>query len=46
MPVNFVSFYDAVALANRLYNGQVNGDTETGAYTVARRDRDATTGRR
>ena len=34
MPVNFVSFYDALRFANWLNNGQGNGDTETGAYTL------------
>jgi len=35
MPVNFVSFYDALRFANWLNNGQGGGDTETGAYTLA-----------
>lgn len=34
MPVNFVSFYDALRFANWLHNGQGGGDTETGAYTL------------
>jgi formylglycine-generating enzyme required for sulfatase activity len=34
MPVNWVSFYDAVRFANWLNNGRGNGDTETGAYTL------------
>jgi sulfatase modifying factor 1 len=34
MPVNFVSFYDALRFANWLNNGQGAGDTETGAYTL------------
>jgi formylglycine-generating enzyme required for sulfatase activity len=34
MPVNFVSWYDAVRFANWLNNGQGTGDTETGAYTL------------
>jgi formylglycine-generating enzyme required for sulfatase activity len=34
MPVNFVSFYDALRFANWLHNGQGAGDTETGAYTL------------
>ncbi len=34
MPVNFVSFYDAIRYANWMHNGQGNGDTETGAYTL------------
>jgi formylglycine-generating enzyme len=33
-PVNFVSWYDAVRFANWLNNGQGNGSTETGAYTL------------
>jgi sulfatase modifying factor 1 len=34
MPVNYVSFYDALRFANWLNNGQGAGDTETGAYTL------------
>jgi formylglycine-generating enzyme required for sulfatase activity len=34
MPVNWVSFYDALRFANWMNNGQGNGDTETGAYTL------------
>lgn len=34
MPVNFVSFYDALRFANWMNNGQGNADTETGAYTL------------
>src|SRR5688572_4216944 len=34
MPVVFVSFYDALRFANWMHNGQGNGDTETGAYTL------------
>jgi sulfatase modifying factor 1 len=34
MPVNFVSFYDALRFVNWMNNGQGNGDTETGAYTL------------
>jgi formylglycine-generating enzyme required for sulfatase activity len=34
MPVNFVSFYDTVRFANWMNNGQGNGDTETGSYTL------------
>jgi sulfatase modifying factor 1 len=34
MPVNFVTFYDALRFANWLNNGQGIGDTETGAYTL------------
>ena len=33
-PVNFVSWYGAARFANWLNNGQGNGDTETGAYTL------------
>jgi formylglycine-generating enzyme required for sulfatase activity len=34
MPVNFVSFYDALRFANWMNNGQGNGNTETGSYTL------------
>ena len=34
LPVNNVSFLDAVRFANWLHNGQGGGDTETGAYTL------------
>jgi formylglycine-generating enzyme required for sulfatase activity len=34
MPVNYVSWYDAIRFANWLHNGQGAGDTETGAYTL------------
>jgi len=34
MPVNYVSFWDAIRFANWLNNGQGSGDTETGAYTL------------
>ena len=34
MPVNYVTFYDALRFANWLHNGQGAGDTETGAYTL------------
>src|SRR5439155_10027336 len=34
MPVNYVSFYDALRFANWMNNGQGAGDTETGAYTL------------
>jgi len=34
MPVNYVSWYDAVRFVNWLQNGQGNGDTETGTYTI------------
>jgi len=33
-PVNYISFWDACRFANWLHNGQGNGDTETGAYTL------------
>lgn len=33
-PVNYVSWYDAVRFVNWLHNGQGNGDTETGSYTL------------
>src|SRR5262245_61764617 len=33
-PVNFVSFWDSTRFANWLHNGQGNGDTEIGAYTL------------
>ena len=33
-PVNYISFWDACRFANWLGNGQGNGDTETGAYTL------------
>ncbi len=33
-PVNYVSFWDAARFANWMNNGQGNGDTETGAYTL------------
>ena len=38
MPVNWVSWYDAIRFANWLNNGQGNGDTETGAYTLGELD--------
>jgi formylglycine-generating enzyme required for sulfatase activity len=34
MPVNYVTFYDALRFANWLHNGQGSGDTETGAYSI------------
>jgi formylglycine-generating enzyme len=34
-PVNFVSWYDAARFTNWLNNGQGNGDTETGSYTLS-----------
>src|SRR5690606_22641777 len=33
-PVNYVSWYDAVRFANWMHNGQGDGDTESGAYTL------------
>jgi formylglycine-generating enzyme required for sulfatase activity len=33
-PVNFVSVFDAMRFVNWVYNGQGNGNTETGAYTM------------
>ncbi len=33
-PVNFVSFWDTTRFANWLNNGQGDGDTEIGAYTL------------
>ncbi|MDO8588280.1 MAG: SUMF1/EgtB/PvdO family nonheme iron enzyme [Armatimonadota bacterium] len=33
-PVNYVSYWDSLRFANWLNNGQGNGDTETGAYTL------------
>jgi len=33
-PVNYVSFFDALRFSNWLDNGQGDGDTETGAYTL------------
>jgi formylglycine-generating enzyme required for sulfatase activity len=33
-PVVFISWYRAVRFANWLHNGQGNGDTESGAYTL------------
>jgi hypothetical protein len=35
LPVNWVSWYDAARFVNWLHNGQGNGDTETGSYTLA-----------
>lgn len=34
MPVDLVSWYDAIRFANWLNNGQAAGDTEAGAYTL------------
>ena len=33
-PVDYVSVFDAMRMANWLHNGQADGDTETGAYTL------------
>jgi sulfatase modifying factor 1 len=33
-PVVYVSWYDAARFVNWLHNGQVSGDTESGAYTL------------
>ena len=33
-PVSYVSFFDALRFANWMNNGQGNGDTETGGYTL------------
>jgi len=33
-PVNVVCWYDAIRFANWLTNGQGNGDTESGSYTI------------
>jgi sulfatase modifying factor 1 len=33
-PVNYVSWYDAIRFANWMHNGQGNGSTESGAYTL------------
>ena len=33
-PVNIVTWYDAIRFANWMNNGQGNGDTESGAYTL------------
>jgi len=33
-PVNFVTFFDALSFANWMENGEENGDTETGSYTL------------
>jgi formylglycine-generating enzyme len=34
LPVNYVSFYDTLRFANWMNNGQGNGNTETGAYSL------------
>lgn len=33
-PVNYVNWFSAIRFANWLNNGQANGDTENGAYTI------------
>lgn len=33
-PANYITWYNAIRFANWLNNGQGNGDTETGAYTL------------
>jgi formylglycine-generating enzyme required for sulfatase activity len=33
-PANYITWYDAIRFANWLHNGQGNGDTESGAYTL------------
>lgn len=33
-PVGYVSWYDSIRFANWMHNGQGNGDTETGAYSI------------
>ncbi len=33
-PVGFISFYDSLRFVNWMQNGQGNGDTESGAYTL------------
>ena len=40
-PVVFVSWYDAIRMANWMNNGQGNADTETGAYTLGALGADA-----
>jgi sulfatase modifying factor 1 len=34
-PVNYVSWYDGARFTNWMHNGQGNGSTETGAYTLS-----------
>jgi formylglycine-generating enzyme len=41
-PVTYVSFWDAARFTNWLQNGQANGDTETGAYTLTSGDNTVT----
>lgn len=33
-PISYISWFDAARFANWMHNGQGNGDTETGAYTL------------
>ena len=33
-PLTYVSWFDAARFANWMHNGQLGGDTETGAYTL------------
>ena len=33
-PVNWISYYDVLRFLNWMHNGQGDGDTETGAYTL------------
>ena len=35
LPITFVTYPDAVRFVNWLHNGQGNGSTETGAYTIS-----------
>ena len=35
LPVTYVSWYDAIRFVNWLQNGQGNGSTESGTYTIA-----------
>jgi formylglycine-generating enzyme len=37
-PITYVSWYDAARFTNWLHNGQGNGDTENGAYTLTGND--------
>ena len=34
LPITFIDYLDAVRFVNWLHNGQGDGDTETGAYTI------------
>lgn len=33
-PIAYIDWFDAARFANWMHNGQANGDTETGAYTL------------